>query len=133
MAQPEIKRPGVLAVLVLLDELLLLVVLAVAGAGIGGPLPLRVILATALPLACVVIWGRWLAPRAPRRLEPPGLLTGKVGMALIASLLLAATGPAVWAGLFFVFSAALMAIAESRPRPAPRQGRAGHPAGRDFS
>ena len=76
------QRVGPLQVAVFLDELVLLVVLAIAGALIGGGTVASTLRAIFFPVAAAVFWGRWLAPRAPRRLTHPARLAAK--LALIA-------------------------------------------------
>jgi hypothetical protein len=71
-------------------ELAALAALAWAGWRAGGPVWLRLILAVALPAVAVVVWGRWVAPRAsrplpdPLRLLPEWLVFGGATAALIA-------------------------------------------------
>ena len=84
-------------VAVFLDELALLVVLAVAGARIGGGAVASTLRAIFFPLAAAVIWGLWLAPRARRRLAHPARLAAKLVLVAIASLLLALSGALWWA------------------------------------
>jgi len=68
-----------------------------------------VLLAVALPVLAAVVWGRWVAPRATRRLEDPArlgveivlfaaavtglVLAGRGGWALALGLLWAVTAP----------------------------------------
>jgi Protein of unknown function (DUF2568) len=113
--QPEAPgqaRPTAVDAVVFFDELLLLAVLAVAGARLGGNLALRIALAIALPLAAAAGWGWLLAPRSSRRLANPARLAAKIGIFAAASVLLAVTGLPWWAAAFFVVSAALNVIAE---------------------
>lgn len=113
-------RPTALDVAVFVDELLLLAVLAVAGAGIGSTGPLRVLLAIVLPVAAAVIWGLWLAPRASRRLRSPASVVAKIALFTAAAVVLGITGAVLWATLFWVVSVALLVAAEvSERRGAP--------------
>ncbi len=63
-------------------------------------------LAAAFPAAAGVVWGRWIAPRAPHRLSDPRRLAVEVTLFAAASLLVLGAGPmphtavaavAVWA------------------------------------
>jgi hypothetical protein len=63
---PSQQRPSVLDAAVFVDELLLLAALAVDGASIAVAGASRIVLAIVLPAAGGVVWGRWLAPRAPQ-------------------------------------------------------------------
>jgi len=110
------QRVGLLQVAVFLDELALLVVLAVAGARIGGGAVASTLRAIFFPLAAAVIWGLWLAPRARRRLAHPGRLAAKLVLVAIASLLLALSGALWWAVAFLVISAALITAGELAER-----------------
>lgn len=110
--QPGWQSPTAVEIAVFLNELLLLAVLALAGARLGGNVALRILLAIALPAAAAALWGRWLAPRASGRLAHPARLAAKIALFAVASALLAAAGLPVWAAAFFVVSAALIATAE---------------------
>jgi Protein of unknown function (DUF2568) len=108
--QPDWQRPTAVETAVFFNELLLLAVLALAGARLGGDVALRVVLAIALP-AAAALWGRWLALRASGRLALPVRLAAKIALFAVASALLAVAGLPVWAAAFFVVSAALNATA----------------------
>src|SRR5690242_20555912 len=56
-----------LGLVVFLLELLLLAVLAIAGARLGNDTVTSILLAVGLPLAAALVWGLLLAPRAARR------------------------------------------------------------------
>jgi hypothetical protein len=104
---------GALDVLAFLGELVLLAALAVLGLrlGAGG---WGVVLAVGLPVLLGVVWGRWLAPRAPRRLGRSGRLVVKPVLALaVAGLLLPV--PA-WSLALVAVAAVLVAaeLAEAR-------------------
>jgi len=114
--QPDWQRPTAVEIAVFFNELLLLAVLALAGARLGGNAALRIAAAIALPVAAAVIWGRWLALRASGRLALPARLVAKIALFALASALLAAAGLPVWAAAFFVVSAALNATAELSAR-----------------
>lgn len=110
------RRPSALDFALFVDELLLLAVLVVAGAGIGGPGALRVGLAVVFPVAAAVVWGLWLAPRASRRLGNPAGIAMKVALFTIASALLAVAGSLLWAVPFWVVSVVLLVSAEMSTR-----------------
>src|SRR5450755_3944320 len=114
--QPDWQRPTAVEIAVFFNELLLLAVLALAGARLGGNVALRIAAAIALPVAAAVIWARWLALRASGRLALPARLVAKIALFALASALLAAAGLPVWAAAFFVVSAALNATAELSAR-----------------
>ena len=116
MAGESEQRVGPLQVAVFLDELALLVVLAIAGALIGGGAVASTLRAVFFPLAAAVIWGRWLAPRARRRLAHPARLVAKLALVAIASVLLALSGPLWWGVAFFVVSAPLLIAGELAER-----------------
>jgi hypothetical protein len=54
--------------LAFLLELVAMVGLALAGWSVSGPTWLRTLLAVLAPVVAVVVWGRYLSPRAPRPL-----------------------------------------------------------------
>jgi hypothetical protein len=54
-----------------LCEIALLATLVVAGSRSGHGLPMRILLAAALPILAVAIWGVWMAPTSRRRLDDP--------------------------------------------------------------
>lgn len=119
---PRARHVGPTDVLALLSELALVVLLAVAGwrlgttTGLTAPLPvlLGVLLALALPGVAVVTWGRWLAPRAPRRMSQPWRLDAQVTLFVAAGLVVAAVGLVWWGvGLALVGTTAF-ALARDR-------------------
>jgi len=80
-------------------EVALVALLAVAGWRLGsatGAAALGVALAAVLPAAAVVAWGRWLAPRAARRLAQPWRLDGQVALFVAGGLVVAASGLVWW-------------------------------------
>jgi hypothetical protein len=110
------QRVGPLQVAVFLDELALLVVLAIAGARIGGGAVASTLRAIFFPLAAAVIWGLWLAPRAQRRLAYPARLAAKLALVAFASALLALSGLLWWGVAFLVISAPLLTAGELSER-----------------
>lgn len=79
-----------------LAELGMLACLALAGWRLGQSWPASAVLAVGLPLLAALTWGRWVAPRASRRLHDPARLVLEVLLfgATLAMVLLAE--PARW-------------------------------------
>jgi hypothetical protein len=116
------QRVGLLQAAVFLDELALLAVLALAGAGLPDATALRIALAVLFPLAAAVVWGLWFAPRAKARLPYPKRLIGKLALTAVAAALLVAADRTGLAIAFYVVSAALLTageVSESRHTPYP--------------
>jgi len=104
-----------LAGLRFLAELGLLTALGYVGwVLVEGPALLRVLLAACLPLLAAAVWGRWVAPRASRRLEDPARLAVEVVLFAGAVVALAVLGSPV--------AAALLAAAYLVGAPAGRKG-----------
>ncbi|WP_435738318.1 YrdB family protein [Cellulosimicrobium sp. PMB13] len=101
---PRAQHVGPTDVLAFLCELALVVLLVVAGwrlgtsTGLAAPLPvlLGVLLALALPAAAIAVWGRWLAPRAARRLSQPWRLDAQIAVFVASGLVVAAAGLVWW-------------------------------------
>jgi hypothetical protein len=108
------RRDGItlLDVSVFLAELVMLGVLAVAGARLGGTTVVEVLLAIALPLAVAAVWGVLLAPNAARRLGYPIRMVVKVDLFTAAAVLLGVSGLVVWAVVFWVITVSLVVAAE---------------------
>jgi hypothetical protein len=86
-------------------ELCALAALAYGGWRVDGPLWLRILLAVALPLLAAVVWGRWVAPRAPRKLADPLRLVPEWVVFGGATTALLLTGHPVLAALLAVVAA----------------------------
>ncbi|HVY50296.1 MAG TPA: DUF2568 domain-containing protein [Devosia sp.] len=87
-------------------ELAMLAAFALAGWTATGLFWLRVLLAVLLPLAAIVLWGAFAAPRAgKRRLKMPALLYFKVCMMIAAGLAWVVAGQAFIASIFTVLVA----------------------------
>jgi hypothetical protein len=91
-------------------ELCAIVGLGYAGArlfdGLGS-----VIAAVLLPVVAIVVWGRWCAPRAGRRLPTPARIPVELGVFACAVVGLALAGPPVLAivlGAVMVVNAILL-------------------------
>lgn len=118
MAVGRDASPRALDVVVFLDELLLLAVLATAGAGLGSAIAVRVVLGIAFPVVAALVWGRWLAPRATRRLTGSAGLAAKLALFTLAAVLVSAAGSPWWALAFWAFSATTLVAAERSARHA---------------
>jgi hypothetical protein len=97
---PGAPQVGPADVLAFLCELALLALLAVAGWRLGASTalgtPLAVVLALALPGVVVMVWGRWLARTAERRLPQPWRLDVQIALFVAAGLLIAGVGLVWW-------------------------------------
>jgi hypothetical protein len=121
MPRPRTRPVDALDALVFIVELVLLAVLAVAGARLGSHTT-AIALAVLLPAVTAVLWGFYLAPRASRRLPHPARLMAKLAVMLAASALLVASG-AVASGLaFFLAGGTVVAVGELRDAAADRSG-----------
>lgn len=76
-----------------LAELGMLACLGIGGWQLGRSLPESVLLGVALPLVVAVVWGRWVAPRAPRRLRDPARLGVEVTVFAAALLVMMGAAP----------------------------------------
>jgi hypothetical protein len=104
--------PG-FGVVVFLVELVLLAVLAWSGARLGSrSLPLAILLALVLPGLAALVWARWLAPRAMRRLGHAARLIMKLALLAIAAGLLALSGLVIYAVVFLVVAGVIVSWGE---------------------
>ncbi|MCD2192705.1 DUF2568 domain-containing protein [Actinomycetospora endophytica] len=111
------ESPGALEIGVFLAELAMLAALVHVGIALPDSVIGRVVLVVVLVGVFVAVWGRWLAPRARRRLPPrPGLVL-KVVLFAIGAALLAWAGPLYLAIVFLVVTEAVVVAAEVRRRP----------------
>jgi len=108
---------GVLEVGAFLAEVLMLVALVYVGVTTPASAVGRVVLAIALPLAVSVVWGRWLAPHAARRLPPRPGLAVKIALFAATAVLLGLVGLLVVAVVFLVVTEGLVIAAELGRRP----------------
>ena len=116
-SEDPVAAPGPLEIGVFVAELALLAALVYVGIVLPGSLAGRIVLTVVLLIVFVVVWGRWLAPRAPHRLAPrPGLAAKAVVFAIGAGLL-AWAGPVVAGVVFLVVTEAVVIAAELRRRP----------------
>jgi hypothetical protein len=106
------SAPGVLEAGAFFAEVLMLVALVYVGVALPTAVVARVVLAILLPLGVAAIWGRWLAPRATRRLPIwPGLAL-KVALFAATAVLLGLAGQIVLALAFFVVTEGVVVAAE---------------------
>lgn len=70
----------------------------------------RIVLAVGAPLLIAVLWGQFVAPRAPRYLERGGRLAVEVGVFGAAVLALVGLGHPHAAGMFALLTAANTAL-----------------------
>ncbi len=110
---PTTPTVSALSVLAFVAELLLLWVLAVAGARLGDGI-VGVLLGVELIGVLGVLWGRWLAPRASRRLPSRRRVPVKLALVTVAAGLLAVSGQPLRALAFAVLAGGIMVIAELR-------------------
>jgi RimJ/RimL family protein N-acetyltransferase len=76
-----------------LAELGMLTCLAVGGWQLGGSVLVSVLLGVALPSVAAAVWGRWVAPRAQRRLPDPARLGVEVILFGLALLVMVGAAP----------------------------------------
>ena len=121
---PYPDRVMVLLAVRFLAELGMLVCLGIGGWQLGDSLLASVLLGVVLPLVAAVVWGRWVAPRASRRLRDPARLG--VEVTLFAAALLAVMGAqpspamavfglAVWAAFLASIPSRRHEVVPSRP------------------
>lgn len=85
-------------------ELCMLAALGYWGWHTGGTPTARIALGLGAPLLAAAIWGRWLAPKAGRRLSGRPLLALELllfGLAVAALFVAGAPGPAIAFGLVY--------------------------------
>ena len=106
-------------------ELCLLVALAYWGAKTGDSAAVNLILSVAAPVAAVVIWGTFIAPRSERRLPRLPRLALELTLFAAASFALAGAGKPILATILIVAvvlnTALLLALGEG-PAPTRRPG-----------
>ena len=81
-------------------ELCMLAALAYWGAQAGGSTAADVVLAIAAPLLAAAVWGRYAAPRSPRRLPRARRVALESGVFAVAAVGLAAAGAPLLAAVF---------------------------------
>jgi hypothetical protein len=104
-----------------LAELGMLACLGIGGWQLGDSVLTSIVFAVALPLLAAGIWGRWVAPRASRRLRDPGRLAVEVTL-FVAALLAVAwaqPSPAMAVLGLAVWTAFLASIPSRKHEPGP--------------
>ncbi len=97
-------------------ELAMLVALGWVGGEIGSSWVLRVAMAIALPLIAALVWGVFIAPKAPRRLTDPAKLLVEVVLFSAAAVGLAVVGHPVLAAVLaatFVVNTAVLRLSHA--------------------
>ena len=106
MSQPATEHPSPFVAFNLgirfLLELAMLVALGWIGGEIGSSWPVSVLLAIALPVLAAVVWGMFIAPKAPRRLTDPAKLVVELALFAAAVVGLALVGHPVLAAVLAV-------------------------------
>ena len=114
MSESAPARPNAFILLNLgvrfLLELSMLVALGWVGGEIGSSWVIRVGLAIALPLVAAVVWGMFIAPKAPRRLTDPAKLLVELVLFSAACIGLAAVGYPLLAVVLAILVAANTAV-----------------------
>ncbi|KRV51253.1 hypothetical protein AQ490_00305 [Wenjunlia vitaminophila] len=122
---PPDARVGPNDVLAFLLELAALVALGWWGFGVGDNLGVHVLLGLGTPLAAVVLWGLFAAPKARFSVPLPAALAVKALVFGGATLALYGVGRAEVAGAFAVAALVNTALATADRRDATRRRRPG--------
>ena len=91
-------------------ELAMLAAFAYWGFTADAPFALRILLGVGAPVVAIVIWGAFIAPKAPRQLADPGRLALEVVLFGLASLALLMAGREVLALSLAVLAAGNIAM-----------------------
>jgi hypothetical protein len=91
-------------------ELALLAALGVWGFTVGGGTFTKILFGIGAPLAAAIVWGVFVAPKAPRRLEDPARFTLELFLWMAGGLALLAAGHPGWALVFGVLAAASLGL-----------------------
>jgi Protein of unknown function (DUF2568) len=102
-----------------LAECGMLICLGIGGWQLGDSLLTSVFLGVVLPVVAAVVWGRWVAPRASRRLRDPARLGVEVTLFVAALLAVLGAHPSPVMAVFgLAVCAAFLASIPSRRREA---------------
>ena len=93
-------------VLRFLLELALILIVAIWAAPLGGHGLVRLVVALAAPLIIVLVWGRWVAPKASARLNDPERFLLEVVLFVIGGVAAGSNWGVVWGVLFTVVAIA---------------------------
>lgn len=77
-------------------ELAMLAALAYAGWQLPDQTAAQIVLAVLLPLGAAAVWGRWIAPKAARRLSDPSKLAVELLLFLVTAGGLALSDRPLW-------------------------------------
>lgn len=117
---PQTDRPGVpqgalewtVGTAAFAVEIALAVTVAVAGYRSVDGGPLGWLVGAAALVVLFAIWGRWMSPRAPRRLPLPGRLILGSALTLAAAAAIAVTGALVWGIVLAVVGVAVILVGQ---------------------
>jgi hypothetical protein len=115
----DVERPATirgLDALAFLAELVLVAAAALVGWVLGSSVLVSLLLAVALPAVVVVVWGRWLAPRSPRRVSPVARWRLQLLLLLAVGLLGATAGGMRWLPPLLLAPLAVFAAVFARDR-----------------
>lgn len=87
------------------NEVWTICVLAWAGASFNAAIPVRIVLAVALPSVFAVFWGLIMAPRSKRRLPHPARMITEIAVFGVSAGLLALSGHVLGAVIYVAVSA----------------------------
>lgn len=88
---------GASLVLRFLLELAMLAALLIWGFRVVEPIWMKMLLGLAAPALAVLVWGAYIAPRAPRRLPDPGRIAVEILLFALATVALAEVDLTGWA------------------------------------
>ena len=89
------------------------------GAATGSTWPVRAALGALAPIAVMLVWARYLSPRAPRRLSDPAALIAELAIFAAAAAALSACGQPELAAAFAVLAAVNTVLVRVFARRAP--------------
>jgi hypothetical protein len=96
-------------------ELALVALAAVTGWRLGPAAAWSLLLAVALPLVVVLVWGRWSAPRSAHRLGRPARFAVQLTLFVVVAALAALVGLAAWGVVLAVLAALAFGLAKEPP------------------
>jgi hypothetical protein len=91
-------------------ELAMLVALGVWGFTVGGGTFTKIVLGIGAPLTAAVVWGFFVAPKAPKRLDDPARFSLELLLWTAGGLALLAAGYPGWALIFGVLVAGSLGL-----------------------